>query len=209
VLCNHVLLPNGRWFDQWKIGTLGVDLFFAISGLLITYRCFSTTTAWARSDLRSFYLRRVFRILPAAMLFLMVVAILGMSGIVASIAWKSFPRPFLPQLLPRYDPVELVYRPLLVALSRGAFLPALACSAVLILTLLHPTNVISRVLEMAPFRLIGKISCGVYLWQIAIAWFWYKFFEEPLRRCGAGLASRPRAAVQDPVPLLIASEATP
>lgn len=51
---------------------MGVDLFFAISGLLITSQLMEG------GDLRSFYIRRAFRILPPAILYLGVVFALGL-----------------------------------------------------------------------------------------------------------------------------------
>lgn len=51
------------------VGGLGVALFFAISGYLIT------TLLLEDQNLRGFYIRRVFRILPPAYLYLIVVAI--------------------------------------------------------------------------------------------------------------------------------------
>jgi len=51
------------------LGGLGVALFFAISGYLITILLLED------QNLRGFYVRRVFRILPPAYLYLMVVAI--------------------------------------------------------------------------------------------------------------------------------------
>ncbi len=51
------------------LGALGVGVFFAISGYLIT------TLLLEDQNLRGFYIRRVFRILPPAYLYLIVVAI--------------------------------------------------------------------------------------------------------------------------------------
>ncbi len=51
------------------MGALGVAMFFAISGYLIT------TLLLDDQNLRGFYMRRVFRILPPAYLYLIVVAI--------------------------------------------------------------------------------------------------------------------------------------
>ncbi len=51
------------------LGALGVAVFFAISGYLIT------TLLLEDQNLRGFYIRRAFRILPAAYLYLIVVSI--------------------------------------------------------------------------------------------------------------------------------------
>jgi peptidoglycan/LPS O-acetylase OafA/YrhL len=62
----------------WRYGYHGVDIFFAISGLLITTKLLQEETATARISLRSFYMRRIFRILPAALAYLLVIAGLSM-----------------------------------------------------------------------------------------------------------------------------------
>ncbi|MCU1601505.1 MAG: oatA 2 [Frankiales bacterium] len=70
VLMNHVLgFPHG--------GFVGVDVFFVISGYLITRLLLRERGAQVRSSLRIFYARRVRRILPLAMLVLVVTAALS------------------------------------------------------------------------------------------------------------------------------------
>jgi peptidoglycan/LPS O-acetylase OafA/YrhL len=58
-------------------GTNGVDVFFAISGLLITARLLDEARADGSYSLSLFYLRRAFRILPAAFAYLLVVGLLS------------------------------------------------------------------------------------------------------------------------------------
>ena len=53
-------------------GFLGVDLFFAISGFLITRGLLSEQDDRGRVDLRRFWLRRAKRLLPAALVFVFV-----------------------------------------------------------------------------------------------------------------------------------------
>jgi peptidoglycan/LPS O-acetylase OafA/YrhL len=53
-----------------RYGALGVPLFFGISGLLITTRLLEEERLFGAFSLKGFYLRRVFRIQPAALLFL-------------------------------------------------------------------------------------------------------------------------------------------
>ncbi len=77
VLFAHLRLPGNALSWLAPYGALGVHLFFAISGFLITYRLLEEEHASGRVSLRSFYLRRAFRILPAAGLYLLVVAGLG------------------------------------------------------------------------------------------------------------------------------------
>ena len=58
-------------------GPLGVNLFFAISGLLICSRLLGEEAAFGRISLRDFYIRRAFRILPAALAYLGTMALLA------------------------------------------------------------------------------------------------------------------------------------
>lgn len=57
-------------------GGYGVQLFFAISGLLITSRILEEEELIGRFEIKRFYIRRFFRIQPAALAFLAVVALL-------------------------------------------------------------------------------------------------------------------------------------
>src|SRR5512141_1532304 len=77
VIWHHSVLWNRQVLDTRALGTLGVDLFFAISGLLITYRMLEERDRTGDIGLRSFYIRRASRILPAAILFLAVVSLLS------------------------------------------------------------------------------------------------------------------------------------
>ena len=62
------------------LGGLGVALFFAISGYLITTLLLEEGELRGGVSLRGFYARRAFRILPAAYLYLIVLAIAGGYG---------------------------------------------------------------------------------------------------------------------------------
>jgi peptidoglycan/LPS O-acetylase OafA/YrhL len=59
------------------IGALGVHMFFALSGFLITYRFLEEKEQTGRIDLRAFYRRRVRRILPPALIYLAALAVMG------------------------------------------------------------------------------------------------------------------------------------
>src|SRR5580658_2221304 len=54
------------------LGTKGVELFFGISGLLITSRLLEEWRTRGSVSLRQFYIRRAFRILPPAFAYLAV-----------------------------------------------------------------------------------------------------------------------------------------
>lgn len=62
-------------------GGAGVELFFAISGLLITTRILEEEKLRGHFDLRGFYIRRLLRIQPAAYMYLAVIGLLMLAGI--------------------------------------------------------------------------------------------------------------------------------
>jgi len=59
------------------IGPFGVQIFFAISGLLITSRLMEEWARRGQISLKEFYIRRSFRILPALVAYLLIVAAAG------------------------------------------------------------------------------------------------------------------------------------
>ena len=76
-----------RWFYQQesayslsvtRFGAFGVDVFFGLSGLLITKLLLDEFGRTASFDLRGFYIRRAFRILPPSLMFLAVITVAGM-----------------------------------------------------------------------------------------------------------------------------------
>jgi peptidoglycan/LPS O-acetylase OafA/YrhL len=76
----HSFGPVGTgWL--YEHGKNGVDLFFAISGLLICWRLLEEERVFGRISLRGFYVRRAFRILPAAFAYLCVIGILILAGV--------------------------------------------------------------------------------------------------------------------------------
>ena len=87
VIAGHL---NVRFEDQpshrnlfWRMagsGGIGVDVFFVLSGYLITTLLIHEFERHGRINLGSFYLRRAFRILPAFYLYLATVAILVMAA---------------------------------------------------------------------------------------------------------------------------------
>lgn len=67
----------------WKgFGGWGVQLFFCISGVLICWRLLEEEARVGRIQLGSFYIRRLFRIQPAAFCYLAAVAILFFTGVI-------------------------------------------------------------------------------------------------------------------------------
>lgn len=69
-------------------GQRGVELFFALSGFLICTRLLKEEQQFGAISLRSFYTRRIFRIQPAALTFLLVLSLLMLSGLVKP-AWSA------------------------------------------------------------------------------------------------------------------------
>src|SRR4051812_36388580 len=64
------MLYHFRTRDQVPGGLFGVDVFFALSGFLITSLLVSESLSTGRIDLGRFYSRRVLRIMPALLAFL-------------------------------------------------------------------------------------------------------------------------------------------
>jgi len=85
VIFHHAnLFSAGPLSDQWifQNGYEGVDVFFAISGLLICWRLLDEESRRGRISLRNFYIRRAFRILPPAVIYLIAIAILSAIGLI-------------------------------------------------------------------------------------------------------------------------------
>jgi len=76
VLLGHYAPPLG-FFPRvlGGVGGIGVTVFFGISGLLIGTLLLRERELTGRIDFKGFYLRRCFRILPVAWVFLLVVAV--------------------------------------------------------------------------------------------------------------------------------------
>lgn len=71
---------NAATRDLGKFAHFGVEVFFVISGFLITTLLLSERERTGRIDLVSFYLRRTFRIFPAAFFYITVMAIVVHPG---------------------------------------------------------------------------------------------------------------------------------
>lgn len=69
-------------------GFVGVAIFFALSGFLITSRLLEEYASEGRISLRNFYIRRAFRILPPAVFYLGTVWILTLTGVVIC-SWSA------------------------------------------------------------------------------------------------------------------------
>src|SRR6185436_2746982 len=65
--------------DVTRYGAFGVDIFFGLSGLLITRLLLDEYHAKGGFRLRAFYVRRAFRILPPVFVLLAVIIAAGLS----------------------------------------------------------------------------------------------------------------------------------
>jgi peptidoglycan/LPS O-acetylase OafA/YrhL len=75
-------LGAGRFPVRFTLGSLGVRIFFVISGLLITTLLLREIEETGRISLKQFYVRRALRILPASYAYLLCLAIAVAIGIV-------------------------------------------------------------------------------------------------------------------------------
>ena len=71
-----------------RIGPNGVSLFFAISGFLICSRLLEEQASTGHISLSGFYIRRASRILPPAMMYLVIIGLLGISGVILVSSWE-------------------------------------------------------------------------------------------------------------------------
>lgn len=85
VLNGHQKLYHvGRFSNDFlrTTGDRGVQLFFALSGLLICSRLLREEARFGNISLKSFYTRRLFRIQPPALLYLGVLMLLSLAGLI-------------------------------------------------------------------------------------------------------------------------------
>jgi peptidoglycan/LPS O-acetylase OafA/YrhL len=73
-----------------RIGSAGVMVFFAISGFLICSRLLASEKKHSGISLRTFYIRRAFRILPPALCYLLVLLALHWMGLLGAISHEPF-----------------------------------------------------------------------------------------------------------------------
>ena len=88
---HHIWGIGTGWF--YANGETGVDVFFAISGILICSRLLAEEQRFGSISLPQFYVRRAFRILPPAMLYLCVLALLSALSIIPHVGRDWFGAP--------------------------------------------------------------------------------------------------------------------
>ena len=85
----HSYGPVGTaWFQEH--GSLGVDIFFGISGLLICSRLLEEEQKYGHISLKGFYVRRAFRIFPPLVFYLLCAALLAGLGVIPVAAKEWF-----------------------------------------------------------------------------------------------------------------------
>lgn len=92
VLVGHVMQkspPLLSW-PLYQLASLGVLLFFVLSGYLITTLISEEKESTGNIGLREFYLRRIFRLLPALLVFLVAIGILSSSGRIPHVKLYEF-----------------------------------------------------------------------------------------------------------------------
>src|ERR1700734_4199297 len=83
VLCHAGELRDSPLHHLKNLGTLGVRVFFVISGMLITRLLVQEWQQNGKISLKQFYLRRTLRIFPAMWFYVAVMAALSMFGIIS------------------------------------------------------------------------------------------------------------------------------
>ena len=81
-LTYHIAMPISLAILLNGFGQKGVEFFFGISGLLITQRLLEEYRERHQVSLKQFYIRRAARILPPALAYLAVIALLGAGGVI-------------------------------------------------------------------------------------------------------------------------------
>ncbi len=77
------LIPAHPWLRFGDQGAAGVDVFFALSGFLICSRLLQENREHGRINLKAFYARRAFRILPPYLTYLATLALMSVVGLVS------------------------------------------------------------------------------------------------------------------------------
>jgi peptidoglycan/LPS O-acetylase OafA/YrhL len=107
VILSHWLSRTG-YPRALELGFTGVLLFFAISGFLITSRIVEEDALSGAISFRKFYVRRFFRILPPAIFYLVVIALLGLLSIVPFSLVETLKALFF---LRNYTPFDVSFPP--------------------------------------------------------------------------------------------------
>jgi len=80
--------PIFSWFD-FSGGFIGVDIFFVLSGFLITSLLLQEHQTTGTISLKNFYIRRALRLLPALVLLLVAMLIYSRLALSAEVGWQT------------------------------------------------------------------------------------------------------------------------
>jgi peptidoglycan/LPS O-acetylase OafA/YrhL len=153
-----------------EVGTQGVGIFFVLSGYLITTNLFREWKTAGKIDLRAFYIRRFFRLMPAAWIMLLFVSAFGVTDLKELVSCVFFWRNYL------FHPRTLVTSHFWSLSIEEQFY------------LVWPASV----LLLGPVRarnVAGVAACGFALWRFLTpvsyigahnAWGWTQFHADAL-----------------------------
>ena len=83
LVCHTAELKGGSLHPLQNLGTLGVRVFFVISGMLITRLLLEEWERGGTISLKRFYIRRTLRIFPAMWFYVAVIAALSLYGFIS------------------------------------------------------------------------------------------------------------------------------
>ena len=182
----------GRGNPILEYGNYGVEVFFAISGLLITKLLLQEFDSTGTISLRSFYIRRAFRILPLVIVFLSVVGALGwFLGPIEWIASLFFFRDiFLPDVNASYytahfwslaieEHFYLIWPVLLVLAVRRNAIRAWTAAAIVVATAFFYIEAYSLIPALSPAGL--EAHMGDIMWGAGAA-VTFHYYGEWVRR---------------------------
>src|SRR2546425_498521 len=177
-------------------GFLGVDVFFTLSGFLITTLLIEEHAAAGRIALRDFYCRRALRLLPALVPVVIVSGVamiatagpdrvVGMSLFVLAVIfyvanWGDIRGGDDPpaSTRPRWQAAPLAAAVLVAVLvmarlpddyaRRGASTIVAVAAGILIVNVLRPGSRLAPLLAWSPLVWIGKRSYALYLWHLPV-----------------------------------------
>lgn len=76
VVMEHLRLSGNNWYAFLFQGGLGVNIFFVLSGFLITTLCLRELSITGTISLTKFYIRRALRIFPVAYLYIFIILLM-------------------------------------------------------------------------------------------------------------------------------------
>jgi peptidoglycan/LPS O-acetylase OafA/YrhL len=82
LVASGAYLPGSTAYQLAALGAKGVDLFFALSGFLITSRLLEEENSHGGIPIKAFYIRRFFRIVPPYLLFLGSLVLFRVTGLI-------------------------------------------------------------------------------------------------------------------------------